>query len=536
MRIVCPYRRGQNVWEVTEHDFVLGRAHENSPPLLDLSPDKTISRVQARVWKEDDSFWIEDRQSSHGTRLNGVEIKGLGKQIIHPGDLIVVGETTLSIESLEPRDPFAQTNYLETGRILSPDEKQADLGVNIAHDLDATNFDPAPPKDSGNAGTLRLKVICELPLQFAARSELKELLPAIVDRLVELIPNADSWALALRDPKTNALLLKAHRSQHDPHVSETLSRRALSERKAFIWNRGGTKDLSGTILQNEITTGMYAPLLWQDDAFGVICAESRNLENIFDEEDLRLIVFMAQCAAMAVGSHRLREKLLQESILSAKLLRQFSPKVAERILAQRGHLRLGGERSEVTILNSDIRGFTMLTRDMDPDDVVEMLNDYFAVLVPIIFAQQGTIDKFMGDAILAVFGSPESDSKQYEHAVLAAVDMLAAVARVNENRRLRGLPFAESGIGIHCGEVVHGFVGTVDRMEFTVIGDAVNKASRYCAGAAGGEVLISPEVHERVWQIVHVERTTIESKQEGNFTAYRVNGIRAEFVREEIKL
>jgi adenylate cyclase len=157
-------------------------------------------------------------------------------------------------------------------------------------------------------------------------------------------------------------------------------------------------------------------------------------------------------------------------------------------------------------------------------------------LVPIIFAQQGSIDKFMGDAILAVFGSPERDSKQYEHAVLAAVSMLAAVARVNENRRLRGLPCAESGIGIHCGEVVHGFVGTSDRMEFTVIGDVVNKAALYCTGAAGGEVLISPEVHERVWQIVQVEQTTIQAKHGGNFPAYRVNGVKAEFVNEETKM
>jgi len=526
MRIVCSYRSTESSWQVAEHDFVLGRAHENSPLLLDLSPDNKVSRVHARVWKEEDAFWIEDRQSSHGTLLNSVEIKGMGKQEIHPGDLIVVGETTLRIASLESRDAFARTNYLEIGTSLLPGEPQADLGVKIAHDVDASNFDPSPAKDSGEAGTSRLKLVCELPLQFAAKTELKDLLPTIVDRLVDLIPNAENWALALRDLKADALLLKAHRSQYDPHISESLSRRAMSERKAFIWNRAITGDMSGTILRSAINTGMYAPLLWQDQAFGVICAESCSLEDCFDEEDLRLIVFMAHYAAMAVGSQRLQEKLREESVLSAKLLRQFSPKVAELILTHRGHLQLGGERSEVTILNSDIRGFTMLTRDMDPDDIVEMLNDYFAVLVPIIFARQGTIDKFMGDAILAVFGSPEPDPKHYEHAVLAAVDMLAAVTKVNEKRRLRGLPLAETGIGIHCGEVVHGFVGTSDRMEFTVIGDVVNKAARYCTGAVGGEVLISPEVHERVWQIVEVEQTTIQTKHEGDFEAYRVNGIR----------
>jgi adenylate cyclase len=535
MRLICSHRDTQRVREVAEPDFVIGRAHENSPSLLDLSPDKKISRLHARVWKEDGLYWIEDLQSSCGTLLNNIEIKGQGKQKLEVGDVICAGESTLRVQSLESQETLAQTNYLELGASLPSDERQKDTDVDIAFDLDVTNFDPVPAKNTGDTGVLRLKLVCELPLQFAEKTQLVELLPMVVDRLVELIPNADSWALALRDPQTDALLLKAYRCAHEPHVSETLARRAMSERKAFIWNRAITGDISGTILQSAIITGMYAPLLWQDEVLGVICAESRSFDGIFGEEDLRLIVFMAQYAAMAVGSHRLQEKLRQDSVLSAKLLRQFSPKVAERLLAHRGRLRLGGERSEVTILNSDIRRFTQLTQDMDPDDVVEMLNEYFAVLVPIIFFHQGTIDKFIGDAILAVFGSPESDLKQYEHAVLAAVEMQAALARVNENRRLRGLPCAEAGIGIHCGEVVHGFVGTSDRMEFTVIGDVVNKTARYCAGAAAGEVLISPEMHQRVWRIVQIDRRAIETKHEGNFLAYRVNGIKAGYEREEPK-
>jgi len=532
MRIVCTYRGTDKTWEMSEDEFVLGRAHENSPTLLDLSFDKKISRLHARIWKENGDAWIEDHQSLHGTLLNNAEIKGKGRQRLRIGDVILVGESTLRVESIEASDPFTQTNYLEFGAILSADEKQAEAGVSIDRVLDATDLDSVYAKATGDAGAKRLRLVCELPLQFASKTQLEDLLPTIVDRLVELVPNAESWALALRDPQTNTLLLKAYRSEHDPHLSETLSRRAMSERKAFIWNRSVTGDMSGTIMQSSIITGMYAPLLWQDEAFGVICAESRRLDGMFTEEDLRLIVFMAQYAAMAVGSHRLQEKLRQESIVSAKLLRQFSPKVAERLLKHRGNLRLGGERSEVTILNSDIRGFTKLTEDMEPDDVVEMLNDYFAELVPILFSYQGTIDKFIGDAILAVFGSPEPDPKQYEHAVRAAMEMQAAVMRVSQTRRARGLPSAEPGIGIHCGEVVHGFVGTPDRMEFTVIGDVVNKAARYCAGAAKGEVLISPEMHERVWRIVQVETVTIETKHEANLSACRVKCVKSGSVQE----
>jgi adenylate cyclase len=527
MRIAASYHGTQRVWDITEPDFVLGRAHENSPPLLDLSPDTKISRLHARIWQEDGCHWIEDLQSARGTLLNTVEIKGEGKKKIQAGDMIVAGETSLRVQSLESQDMRQETNYLEVGASLLPGERPAGGSVNIARDLDATNFDVA------EASAFRLKLVCELPLQFAAKTELAELLPMIVDRLAELVPKADSWALALRDQQTGELLLKAYRSKQDPHVSETLSRRAMSERKAFIWNRAMTVDLSRTILQSAIVSGIYAPLLWQGEAFGVVCAESREPGDIFTEEDLRLIVFMAQYAAMAVGSHELQQKLRDESVLSAKLLRQFSPKVASRLLKLRGNLRLGGERSEVTIVNWDIRGFAKLTENMQPDEVVEMLNDYFALLVPILFSHQGTIDKFIGDAILAVFGSPEADPKQYEHAVRAAIEMQAAVAKVNEERRARGVPCAEPGIGIHCGEVVHGFVGTPDRMEFTVIGDAVNKSARYCTGAGRGEVLISPEVHERVWRTVEVEPKKIESKHEGNFLAYRVKGVKSSSVGKE---
>jgi adenylate cyclase len=535
MRIVCTYHGVERTWEVAEDEFVIGRAHENSPLLLDLSPDKTVSRVHARIWKETGNHWIEDLQSARGTLLNNDEIKGAGRRKLVPGDSIVVGETSLCFNSLECRDASSETNYLQFGADLPFDGPHTESQIDIARDLDATNFDLGPAKDSSSIEAHRLKLICELPLRFAAKSQLEDLLPAIVDSLVELIPSADSWAIALLDPQSNALLLKAYRSRSGPHISESLARRAMRERKAFVWNRASTREMTRTILQSAMFTGVYAPLLWQDEEFGVICAESISPGDIFGEEDLRLIVFMAQYAAMAVGGHRLQERLRSESVLKAKLLRQFSPKIADRLLTYRGRLRLGGERSEVTILNSDIRGFTNLTRDMDPDDIVEMLNDYYHVEVPILFAYGGTIDKFMGDAILAVFGSPEHDAKQCEHAVLAAVEMQAAVAKVNERRRSRGLPCAEPGIGIHCGEVMHGFVGTSDRMEFTVIGEAVNKTSRYCSAAGKGEILISPEVHERVWKMVQIDPSTIQTKHEGTFTAYRVIGIKPDPTQEEKK-
>jgi class 3 adenylate cyclase len=602
MRIVSTYNGSQQNWQTSEKEVTFGRTGEKSGNVLDLSPDQKVSRLHGRIWQENGSYWIEDLNSGRGTLLNSTEIKGQGKKEIQTGDVIVVGNTTIQVESLDPPTAVtAQTNFLEPGTNLPPDEPRVQTAVDIIHELDASAFNPLPPvrrlseeiaaaitaggsKDdtassasrleearqlvtntlqgppmpaaipssslpiTSNARTTglpgpsplvdsisvadiaerRLTLVCEFPMHLAAKAQLPVLLPAIVDRLVEMVPEAQCWALLLRENKTDTLLLKAYRSVQQPSLSETLARRALTKRNAFIWKRGVDPESRGDLLEDSCVTGIYAPMLWQEEAVGVICATAWNADTAFSKDDLQLVVVVAQYAAMAVASHQLQEKLRQESVVRANLLRQFSPQIADRLLAHRGRLRLGGNKSEVTILIADIRGFTRLTQDMDPEDVVELLNDYFSVLVPVIFAHEGTIDKYMGDAVLAIFGSPVADANHHEHAVFAAVEMQTAVAKLNELRRLRGSPCCGIGIGMNCGEVVHGLVGTQNRMEFTVIGDAVNKTSRYCSGADAGEVIISPDLYEHLWGMVQTDQTTIHTKHEGDFVAYRVMRLKTE--------
>jgi len=526
MRISCSYRGTQKVWETPETEVVFGRAGEKLPIVLDLSPDHRVSRLHGRIWEEDRLYWIEDLSSSLGTQLNGIEIKGQGKQQLQPNDTILVGQTTLSVLFGATHGAAHGTNYLEQGTFLLPEKRHAESGMAIALDIDATAVDPVPIECTGDAKARRLKMVYDLPFQFATKTTLESLLLAIVDQLVEVIPTGESWALVLREPGTDDLSLKAYRHVHRTYLSETLLRRAMTDRKAFIWKRCAEMNISGSVAQSGMEVGMYAPLLWQGEALGAICAGARSTELVFTDEDVRLLVVVAQYAAMAVAAHRLQEKVRRKSIIKANLLRQFSPKVAEHLLAHRGRLRLGGRRSEVTILNSGIRGFTQLAGEMNPDDIIEILGDYLSVCVPVIFAHNGTIDKFMGNAILVIFGGPESDPRQHENAVRAAADMQAAVTKLNEVRQLRGAPCRDFGIGIHCGEVVHGFVGTEDCVQFTVVGDVVGLAAHYCAGAAEREILISPEMHEHVWRFVETEQLTIQTKHEGELVAYRVKGFK----------
>jgi len=374
------------------------------------------------------------------------------------------GKTALAIELAERIG----------AEIVSADSRQAYRRLDIG---------TAKPTRADKSA-LRLKMICDLPFQFATKTTMEQLLPAIVDQLVEMIPSGESWALVLREPGTDTLLLKAYHYVRRTYLSETLLRRAMSDRKAFIWNKDAEVDISGSVAQSGLEVGMYAPLLWQGEALGAICAGAQNPQTVFTDDDVRLLVVVGQYAAMAVATHRLQERARRDSVVKANLLRQFSPKVAEKLLAHRGRLRLGGQRNEVTILNADIRCFTQLAQEMEPDSVVELLNDYLGVVVPIIFAYNGIIDKFIGDAILAVFGSPDRDPCQHENAIRAAMEIQVAITKLNESRQLRKESCRDFGIGMSNAEVTE-LTRQVDLAALREYRDAVGRRTREIVGNFG---------------------------------------------------
>jgi adenylate cyclase len=521
MRIHYSYQGERRIFETAAEQIILGRPTGSETVDFDLKPDLKVSRRHARIWIDDGKYWLEDLGSTRGTLVNKVEIKGRGPQPLHFDDVLSLGETTLTLIAAVQADssPNIISSELAASNVAAAAAADA---IRISKSLDAlgTSFAAVSRKNEDIAR--RLELLYELPLQFAAETRLETMLEITVDRLTKIVPGAANGALLLTEPGSKNLLLKACRACGEPTVSETLARRAIEERKAFIWKRGDEVDFSGSMVQKRVETGIYAPLLWQGEPFGAVCVDNSSPGAAFTEESLRLLLIVAQYAAMAIASYQLQEKLRIESAARTNLMRQFSPKVAERLLKHRGRLQLGGERSEVTILSADIRGFTKMSSGLEADEVVEMLNECFAYLVPVIFNFQGTVDKYIGDAILAIFGSPEKDPEHSEKAVRAALEMQTAMGKLNVVRAARHMPPITIGIGIHRGEVVHGFIGTADRMEFTVIGDAVNRASRYCAGAAGGEVVISPELHQRVWKLVDAERIAIPTKHEGEFVAHRV--------------
>jgi adenylate cyclase len=181
-------------------------------------------------------------------------------------------------------------------------------------------------------------------------------------------------------------------------------------------------------------------------------------------------------------------------------------------------LKLGGNRQEVSVLFCDIRGFTTLTEEYAPEDLVGLLNEYFSLMVREIFNQQGTLDKFIGDAVMAVFGAPITRADDPLRAVRAALGMRHALKAFNIRQTRAQRPTIETGIGICHGEAVSGNIGSEERMEFTVIGDPVNIASRLegLTKVSGFKILIDETVFQRVkgeFECVFIGEEQVKGKQ-----------------------
>ena len=196
-------------------------------------------------------------------------------------------------------------------------------------------------------------------------------------------------------------------------------------------------------------------------------------------------------ASVAFENGQLAERVRRETLARTNLERYFTPSVAERIVDCEDTVRPGGDKRPVAVLFSDIRGFTTISERMNPFQMAKLLSDYFSEMVDCVYRHGGTLDKFMGDALMAQWGAPVSAPDDVDRALRAAIDMLAALETLNSRWAIEGRPTMQAGIGLNFGEAFAGNIGSERRLEYTVIGDTVNTASRLCASAAPGEILIT---------------------------------------------
>jgi adenylate cyclase len=251
------------------------------------------------------------------------------------------------------------------------------------------------------------------------------------------------------------------------------------------------------------------------------------------EKELKTLNFKVERASkdkytLSTLLSRTSEDLEKSSELIKKMFgRYISTEVMNSLLEDPSALELGGERRKVTIMMTDLRGFTALSERLKPEQVVQMLNSYFEVMVEVILQSNGTINEIIGDALLVIFGAPQEMPDRAQRAIACAIEMQNAMAKVNEKNRAQGLPELEMGIGLNETEVIVGNIGSSKRSKYAVVGSGVNMTSRIESYTVGGQILISESVRQKAGEVLRIDhkQEVMPKGAEVPITIYEVGGI-----------
>jgi len=489
-------------------EVIIGRSPECQIVLRDFG----ISRNHAKVVvNEVGEARILDLKSKNGTQVNGVTVV---EAPLRDGDRITLGKFELTfgkaLESkvvLDDQKPLSE----EAGTIIRSVGELSRLltgaGAPPKTPQDARKAPPVDVQEIEKSNRI-LKVLTQVAETLIAVRPVEDVLEQVMGIVFEHMP-ADRGFLMLEDEASDKLvpMVVKHRSPGAGEgritVSKTIADRVMNDRVSILTSdamvdpRFGAGD---SIRFHGIRSAMCAPLWNKDEVIGIIHVDSPMLTNCFTVNDLDLLTALANYAAVAVERARLNQKIVAEEKKRERLGRFLSPQVASRILAAsdtHGGAELGApEVREVSVLFADISGFTSMSENMTPSAVSLLLNDYLSRMTDVIFKYEGTLDKYIGDAIMAVFGAPLDMPDHAQRAIRAGLEMQERLAEWNADRK-EGSPELRIRIGINSGNAVAGEIGSVNKKEYTVLGDTVNTASRLESSVAKpGSVVIGAHTHE----------------------------------------
>jgi adenylate cyclase len=342
----------------------------------------------------------------------------------------------------------------------------------------------------------RLRLSHELSREIALERDTNKLLEKILDSIFKFI-RADRGVIFLIDGDGKMVIGASRRRDGTDEpiaVSATIMNHVMKERAAVLTS-DASMDFAASkgksMILNRISSAIVVPLVHNDEMLGVLWLDSETLAQ-FQRKDLELVTAVVNQAAMFIEINVLAKKVEQEIVTRERFSRLLSPNVAERVISGQLEIKKGGELvRECTVFNSDIRGFTRMSEGTEPQIVVDMLNEYFERMVETLFKYEGTLDKFMGDGILAFWGSPLAHPDDPVRCVQCALDQMQVLGLFNRERLSEGKAPLAMGIGIHTGPGVVGYVGSSKALSYTVIGDTANTSARLCASALAGQILVS---------------------------------------------
>lgn len=491
----------------------IGRAPDNTIVL----DDPRASRYHAHIKGSDNgSFTLVDGSVINGQlrrSANKVFVNG-GPQLeyqLKNGDRITIGASTIRFD--QPREerttdvryddkPLGHTQLLISANDVMESVLQAKPGEPVVTPAARDKVLEALQKKANILTALyemskTLGSVFDLDAIFAKATDIIfRSTPA--DRVVALLAEGDGNENP-EDVVLNPIATRARDESLNNHarrltIGRTITRKVMKDRVALLsQDAASDEQFAGvdSIVSQGVRSTICAPLVGESRVHGAIYADRLDPFAAFKPDDLELISAVASQTAIAVESARAHERLAREEVARANYSRFLPEYVVKQMLENPESFKLGGVNQTITVLFADIRGFTRISEHAPPEKIVGLLNKYFSAMTDIIFAHGGTLDKYLGDGLMALFGAPSATPQDASNALNAAVAMQRRVMGINVELHQEGLSEIGVGIGLHTGEATVGYIGSERRSEYTAIGDTVNTASRLESNARGGEILVS---------------------------------------------
>ena len=499
---------GQEVEQEFAGDHTAIGRHEKSDLRL---VDGMVSRNHCVISKEGKRFILKDLDSRNGTWVNGRKIKN--RRNLRDGDVLQVGpfriifqpeshmvRVAIQSQTLDMTPigggPFVHKH--ETESVIKP------IGM-ITNYLSETacEIDKVPTKVRRERLNRNLLTLYKITEELVVRKDLDEMLDYILDQIFEIFsPSQVTILLRNKDEKPTP---RKHRTADgngiNRPVSSTIVNRILKDRVAVLTDNALEDprfEMGQSVIVDGIRSVMAAPI-WEDRSIlGVIYCDRLDIVGGYQSEDLDLLTAIGHQTALAIQRWKLTELLREEAIRSAvirqNLSRFHSTQVVDLIL--KGAADLEVKETVASIFFCDIVGFTSLCESGTPQQLQEVLNLFCKTVSQIVFQEQGTLDKFIGDAAMAIFGAPLPQED-------APIRAIRAALKVRERLMRAVLPLAAElrfkvRYGINTGQAIVGNFGSDERMDYTVLGHAVNLASRISKSAEPDQILIGPETFEEI--------------------------------------
>lgn len=512
---------------ISDGEIRLGRAEDNDVFLANV---ENVSRYHARIIHKQDRTVITDLKSMNGTFVNR---KRVHEAVLKHRDEIWLGseqcrlifrdDTTLGVSKkvLEQRSSEFVTSLENSIHAIRKEMEQVDKEITLIRRK--TDFETPSARVSIGVSTdmqrmerayRRLAALHKANQQVSSPFDLKTRLTDMLTTIMEVLEAKRGFVL-LREENSKMLnvVVALHMGQEWNASSPSMGiagRAAIDGQPVLMSNRSTNSEFGEreSIIAKRIQSAMCVPFKTKSAILGSIYVDTDDPEVCFGEEDLELFSSLAAQAALAIENVRLHHHLVEAEKRRITLARFLPNALVEKIINESEKLTLGGTKTTVTTLFCDIRGSSKLAEQLDPQNLVTLLNEHFTAMTEILFSYQGTLDKYMGDEIMAVFGAPIKIGEEPWRAVCAALEMRHKNEELNVLRRMECRPELQLGIGIDSGEVIAGYIGSPKRMDFTVVGDRVNTAKRFCDMAEPGKIVIG----EEIWKYV---RDRVETKPMG---------------------